>query len=137
MKLPTFSKKSLISNKSSWLVLKRINWFLIFFFCLTWLDFRDKMLIQLDLQMTNGIKTLKKMTPSRLDCHFFKGAYLIGLNHVIFLCRLEDLKGAYSIGLTHCQRNKTWKKMTPSCLDCHFFKGAYLIELYHIIFCAD
>ena len=33
------------------------------------------------------------MTPSRLDCHFFKGAYLIGLNHIIFC--------ADEIGLNH------------------------------------
>ena len=33
------------------------------------------------------------MTPSYLDCHFFKGAYLIGLNHIIFC--------ADEIGLNH------------------------------------
>ena len=79
------------------------------------------------------------MTPSRLDYHFFKGAYLIGLNHVIFFVPTKQgLKGAYSTGLTNGQRNKNFKRMTHSCLDCHFFKGAYLIGLNHIIFfCAD
>ena len=63
------------------------------------------------------------MTPSRLDCHFFKGAYLIGLNHIIFCadeiglkgCLLnwaykwpteQGLNGAYSTGLTNGQLNK-------------------------------
>ena len=42
--------------------------------------------------MAYGIKTLKKMTPSRLDCHFFKGAYLIELNHIIFYADEIGLK---------------------------------------------
>ena len=81
------------------------------------------MLTQLDLPIANGIR-LERMTPSCVDRHIFKGAYLIGLNHIIFcadeigfkrvLTQLDlpiangiRLKGAYSIGLTHCQRNKT------------------------------
>ena len=32
------------------------------------------------------------MTPSRFDCHFFKGAYLIGLNHIIFCADEIGLK---------------------------------------------
>ena len=60
------------------------------------------------------------MMPSRLDCHFFKGAYLIGLNHIIF--------GADEIGLNHVVLTQLdlqmangirLKGMTPSRLDCH------------------
>ena len=75
------------------------------------------------------------MTPSRLDCHFFEGAYLIGLNHIIFFCADE-------IGLKECLLNWAYKwpieqglkRMTSSHLDRHFFKGAYLIGLNHFIF---
>ena len=78
------------------------------------------------------------MTSSRLDCHFFKGAYLIGLNHIIFC--------ADEIGLNHIVLTQLdlliangirLKGMTPSRLDCHFLKGAYLTGLNHVIFCAD
>ena len=50
--------------------------------------FLHVVLTQLDLPIANEIR-IKGMTPSRLDCHFFKDAYLIGLNHIIFLCRLD------------------------------------------------
>ena len=75
------------------------------------------------------------MTPSRLDCHFFKGAYLIGLNHIIFCA---DEIGLNHIVLTQLDLQMAngirLKRMKPSRLDCHFFKGAYLIELNYIIF---
>ena len=75
------------------------------------------------------------MTPSRLDCHFFKGAYLIGLNHIIFCA---DEIGLNHIVLTQLDLQMAngirLKRMTPSCFDCHIFKGAYLIGLNHIIF---
>ena len=78
------------------------------------------------------------MTSSRLDCHFFKGAYLIGLNHVIFYADKIRLKGcllnwAYKWPTEQgliilCLLNWAYKwpteqglkRMTPSCIDCHF-----------------
>ena len=48
------------------------------------------------------------MTPSRLDYHFFKGAYLIGLNHIFFY--------ADEIGLKECLLNWTYKWPTEQSL---------------------
>ena len=53
-------------------------------FCADKIGLNHVVLTQLDLQIANGIR-LKRMTPSRLDCHFFKDAYLIELNHIIFV----------------------------------------------------
>ena len=73
------------------------------------------------------------MTSSYLDCHFLKGAYLIGLNHIIFCADEIGLK-EYLLNWTYkWPTEQGLKRMTPSCLDCHFFKGAYLIGLNHII----
>ena len=52
---------------------------------------------------------LKRMTPSCLDYHFFKGAYLIGLNHIIFC--------ADEIGLKECLLNWAYKWPTEQGLN--------------------
>ena len=62
------------------------------------------------------------MTPSHLDYHFFKGAYLTGLNHVIFYADEIGLKGCLLNCAYKWPSEQGLKRMTPSCIDCHFFK---------------
>ena len=68
---------------------------------------------------------LKRMTPSCIDCHFFKGAYLIGLNHIIFfVLTKQGLKGCLLNWAYKWPIEQGLKRMTPSCIDCHFFQSA-------------